>query len=48
VREHSLAKIPALLVLGKKEAETYSVSIRRPCSERQQDTDRRGDHRAGQ
>ncbi|MBN9001604.1 MAG: hypothetical protein J0H75_05880, partial [Rhizobiales bacterium] len=27
--EHSLAKIPALLVVGKKEAETHSVSIRR-------------------
>ena len=26
VREHSLAKIPALLVVGKKEAETHSVS----------------------
>jgi threonyl-tRNA synthetase len=29
VREHSLAKIPALLVVGKKEAESRSVSIRR-------------------
>ncbi|MGN6311354.1 MAG: threonine--tRNA ligase [Xanthobacteraceae bacterium] len=29
VREHSLAKIPALLVVGKKEAENHSVSIRR-------------------
>src|SRR5437879_5129421 len=29
VREHSLAKIPALLVVGKKEAEAHSVSIRR-------------------
>ncbi len=29
VREHSLTKIPALLVVGKKEAETRSVSIRR-------------------
>jgi len=29
VREHSLAKIPALLVVGKKEAETHTVSIRR-------------------
>jgi threonyl-tRNA synthetase len=29
VREHSLAKIPALLVVGKKEAETHAVSIRR-------------------
>ncbi|MFL5158975.1 MAG: threonine--tRNA ligase, partial [Microvirga sp.] len=29
VREHSLAKVPALLVVGKKEAESRSVSIRR-------------------
>jgi len=29
VREHSLAKIPALLVVGKREAETRSVAIRR-------------------
>ena len=29
VREHSLQKIPALLVVGKKEAETHSVSVRR-------------------
>jgi threonyl-tRNA synthetase len=36
VREHSLAKIPALLVVGKKEAETRTVSIRRLGSERQQ------------
>ncbi len=35
VREHSLAKIPALLVVGKKEAETHSVSIRRLGSEAQ-------------
>jgi threonyl-tRNA synthetase len=36
VREHSLAKIPALLVVGKKEAEQHTVSIRRLGSERQQ------------
>ena len=36
VREHSLAKVPALLVVGKKEAETRTVSIRRLGSERQQ------------
>ena len=36
VREHSLAKIPALLVVGKKEAETRTVSIRRFGSDRQQ------------
>ncbi len=29
VREHSLAKVPALLVLGRKEAEQRTVSIRR-------------------
>jgi threonyl-tRNA synthetase len=36
VREHSLAKIPALLVVGKKEAETRTVSIRRFGSDKQQ------------
>jgi threonyl-tRNA synthetase len=35
VREHSLAKVPALLVVGKKEAETHQVSVRRLGSERQ-------------
>jgi threonyl-tRNA synthetase len=35
VREHSLAKVPALLVIGKKEAETRAVSIRRLGSEGQ-------------
>jgi threonyl-tRNA synthetase len=35
VREHSLMKIPALLVVGKKEAETHQVSIRRLGSEGQ-------------
>jgi len=35
VREHSLAKIPALLVVGKKEAETRTVSIRRLGSDGQ-------------
>jgi threonyl-tRNA synthetase len=29
VREHSLAKVPVLLVLGKKEAELRTVSVRR-------------------
>jgi threonyl-tRNA synthetase len=29
VREHSLAKIPVLLVVGKREAETQSVALRR-------------------
>jgi threonyl-tRNA synthetase len=35
VREHSLAKVPALLVIGKKEATERSVSIRRLGSEDQ-------------
>ncbi len=35
VREHSLAKVPALLVVGKKEAGERSVSIRRLGSEKQ-------------
>jgi threonyl-tRNA synthetase len=35
VREHSLAKIPVLLVLGKKEAAERLVSIRRMGSEKQ-------------
>jgi threonyl-tRNA synthetase len=29
VREHSLAKVPAMLVVGKREAETRSVALRR-------------------
>jgi threonyl-tRNA synthetase len=29
VREHSLAKVPALLVVGRKEAAEHTVSIRR-------------------
>jgi threonyl-tRNA synthetase len=35
VREHSLAKIPVLLVVGKKEAEERTVSIRRFGSQQQ-------------
>jgi threonyl-tRNA synthetase len=35
VREHSLAKIPVLLVVGKKEAADGAVSIRRMGSEKQ-------------
>ena len=35
MREHSLMKVPALLVVGKKEAETRSVSIRRLGSDGQ-------------
>jgi len=29
IREHSLAKIPILMVLGRREAETRSVALRR-------------------
>jgi threonyl-tRNA synthetase len=36
VREHSLAKVPALLVVGKKEAAERTVSIRRLGSEKSQ------------
>jgi threonyl-tRNA synthetase len=35
VREHSLAKIPALVAVGKKEAESHTVSVRRLGSEGQ-------------
>ena len=48
VREHSLAKIPALLVVGKKEAET-PFGFDPPARQRRAkgDADRRGDRRAG-
>jgi threonyl-tRNA synthetase len=36
VREHSLAKVPALLVVGKREAEQGTVAIRRLGSDGQQ------------
>ena len=36
VREHSLAKVPVLLVVGSKEAAERTVSIRRLGSEKQQ------------
>ena len=35
VREHSLAKVPAMLVVGKKEAAERSVSVRRLGQEKQ-------------
>jgi threonyl-tRNA synthetase len=35
VREHSLAKVPAMLVVGKKEAAERTVSIRRLGSDGQ-------------
>jgi threonyl-tRNA synthetase len=36
VREHSLAKVPTLLVVGKREAEERTVSLRRLGSEKQE------------
>jgi len=36
VREHSLAKVPVLLVLGKREAEQGSVAVRRLGQEKQE------------
>jgi threonyl-tRNA synthetase len=36
VREHSLAKIPALLVVGKREAEEGKVALRRLGSQAQE------------
>ena len=35
MREHSLAKVPVLLVVGKREAEEHKVSIRRLGSQAQ-------------
>ncbi len=35
VREHSLAKIPAMMVVGKREAETRTVAMRRMDSQEQ-------------
>jgi threonyl-tRNA synthetase len=39
VREHSLAKVPALLVVGKREAEEGKVAVRRLGSDRQEFVD---------
>jgi threonyl-tRNA synthetase len=36
VREHSLAKVPYLLVAGRKEAEERTLSVRRLGSEKQE------------
>ena len=36
VREHSLAKTPVMLVVGKREAEERKVSVRRLGSQEQQ------------
>ena len=35
VREHSLAKVPVLLVAGKREAEEGTISVRRFGSQKQ-------------
>jgi threonyl-tRNA synthetase len=35
VREHSLAKVPILLVVGKREAEERTISVRRLGSQEQ-------------
>ena len=39
IREHSLAKVPLLLVCGKKEVDTNSITIRRFGSEKQETMD---------
>jgi threonyl-tRNA synthetase len=36
IREHSLAKVPILLILGRKEAEERKVTIRRLGEEKQE------------
>ena len=36
VREHSLAKVPAMLVVGKREAEEGKVAVRRLGSQAQE------------
>ena len=36
MREHSLAKVPVMLVVGKREAEERTVSMRRLGSQQQQ------------
>jgi threonyl-tRNA synthetase len=36
VREHSLAKVPLLLVVGKREAEEGTIALRRLGSEERQ------------
>jgi len=39
IREHSLAKVPILLICGKKEVDTNSVTIRRLDSNKQENMD---------
>jgi threonyl-tRNA synthetase len=36
VREHSLAKVPVMLVVGKREAESRGVAVRRLGAEKQE------------
>ena len=36
IREHSLSKLPILLICGKKEVDTNSVTIRRLDSNKQE------------
>ena len=36
IREHSLSKVPLLLICGKKEAKSKSVTIRKLGSEKQE------------
>ena len=39
IREHSLAKVPLLLICGKKEVDSNSVTIRRLDSNKQENMD---------
>jgi len=39
IREHSLKKIPILLICGKKEVDSNSVTIRRLDSNKQENID---------
>ena len=39
IREHSLSKIPILLICGKKEVDTNTVTIRRLDSNKQENMD---------
>jgi len=39
IREHSLSKVPLLLICGKKEVDTKSITIRRLGSEKQENMD---------
>ena len=39
IREHSLSKVPLLLICGKKEVDSNTVTIRRLDSNKQQNMD---------